>query len=178
MAKDLIENLKGGIKKALISTIDKSEEILIQINGQMGEAVVVTNERVIILKAGFASGALVGKKASSYYYHQITSIEISYALTVGRLEISVAGASKSPGMDFADARKLENVVNFYKKDKPKFEAAARKIRELVKNSQTPTQTPAQQTDVVEEIRKLASLRDDGLITDEEFEAKKKQILGI
>jgi hypothetical protein len=34
------------------------------------------------------------------------------------------------------------------------------------------------TDVTEQIRKLGALRDDGLITNEEFEAKKKQLLGI
>jgi len=33
-------------------------------------------------------------------------------------------------------------------------------------------------DVTEQIRKLAGLRDDGLITTEEFDAKKKQLLGI
>ena len=33
-------------------------------------------------------------------------------------------------------------------------------------------------DEVDEIRKLAALRDQGLLTEEEFAAKKKQILGI
>jgi hypothetical protein len=35
-----------------------------------------------------------------------------------------------------------------------------------------------QTDAPSEIRKFASLRDDGLITDAEFEARKKQLLGL
>jgi hypothetical protein len=33
-------------------------------------------------------------------------------------------------------------------------------------------------DYVDEIRRLAAMRDQGLITNDEFEAKKKQILGI
>ena len=46
----------------------------------------------------------------------------------------------------------------------------------------PDPQPAQQASpakfTADEIRKLAQLRDEGLITDEEFIAKKKQLLGI
>ena len=41
----------------------------------------------------------------------------------------------------------------------------------------PPAAPAE-PDYVEELGKLARLRDQGVITDEDFEAKKKQILGI
>lgn len=41
----------------------------------------------------------------------------------------------------------------------------------------PPAAPAE-PDYVEELGKLARLRDQGIITDEDFEAKKKQILGI
>ncbi|HEU4449316.1 MAG TPA: SHOCT domain-containing protein [Gaiellaceae bacterium] len=38
--------------------------------------------------------------------------------------------------------------------------------------------PPAAPDYAAELQKLASLRDQGLINDQEFEAKKKQILGI
>lgn len=41
--------------------------------------------------------------------------------------------------------------------------------------------PAQPTtadDSIEQIKKLAELRDQGILTDTEFEAKKKQLLGL
>jgi Short C-terminal domain len=37
---------------------------------------------------------------------------------------------------------------------------------------------ASEPDYVNELERLAQLRDQGILTDEEFEAKKKQILGI
>ena len=50
---------------------------------------------------------------------------------------------------------------------------------------TQTSTPAAQPAkangmdfVADEIRKLAQLKDEGLLTEEEFTAKKKQLLGI
>ena len=42
---------------------------------------------------------------------------------------------------------------------------------------TPAPAPAQ-SDYIEELQKLAGLRDAGIISEEEFEAKKKQLLGL
>ena len=42
----------------------------------------------------------------------------------------------------------------------------------------PPPVPAAQTDYVAELQKLAQLRDSGVISPEDFEAKKQQILGI
>ena len=43
----------------------------------------------------------------------------------------------------------------------------------------PAQTAAPaQADYIEELKKLAELKDAGIISDEEFEAKKKQLLGL
>jgi hypothetical protein len=38
--------------------------------------------------------------------------------------------------------------------------------------------PASTGDYTDELEKLAKLRDDGVVTAEEFEAKKKQLLGL
>jgi hypothetical protein len=40
------------------------------------------------------------------------------------------------------------------------------------------QPPVEADGYVEELQRLAGLRDSGIVTDEEFAAKKKQILGI
>jgi hypothetical protein len=42
----------------------------------------------------------------------------------------------------------------------------------------PAAAPAAQADYTVELEKLAKLRDEGVVTAEEFEAKKKQLLGL
>ena len=42
----------------------------------------------------------------------------------------------------------------------------------------PAAATAAQPDYTDELAKLAKLRDDGVVTPEEFEAKKKQLLGL
>jgi hypothetical protein len=44
-------------------------------------------------------------------------------------------------------------------------------------SPAPAAAPAQQDDMAQ-IQQLATMKDQGLLTEEEFQAKKKQILGI
>jgi hypothetical protein len=46
------------------------------------------------------------------------------------------------------------------------------------DAQPAAPTSAGEVSYLEELEKLASLRDSGIITDEEFEAKKKQLLGL
>lgn len=52
------------------------------------------------------------------------------------------------------------------------------VRENEKNTNTSPQTTSSSTDPTEELRKYKALLDDGIITQEEFDQKKKQILGI
>jgi len=50
-----------------------------------------------------------------------------------------------------------------------------------KSDQTPAQSPPTkiaQADYLSELEKLGELRDKGIITEEEFQAKKKQLLGL
>jgi hypothetical protein len=63
---------------------------------------------------------------------------------------------------------------------------SRRTSRRMADAQTPQQTapppaaaaaPAQQDDMAQ-IQQLAAMKDQGLITEEEFQAKKKQILGI
>lgn len=45
-------------------------------------------------------------------------------------------------------------------------------------AQAPAAAPAPADDMTAELQQLAQLKDQGILTQEEFEAKKKQILGI
>ncbi|ACT62619.1 hypothetical protein Nizo2831_1657 [Lactiplantibacillus plantarum] len=49
---------------------------------------------------------------------------------------------------------------------------------LVENENNEPTTLSTPTNSADELRKLKSLLDDGILTEEEFAAKKKQILGI
>ena len=58
----------------------------------------------------------------------------------------------------------------------KFKERRQKLEDVLRQRQHATQTQAYD-DVTEQIGKLAELRDQGALTNEEFEAKKAELLG-
>jgi Domain of unknown function (DUF4429)/Short C-terminal domain len=98
------------------------------------------------------------------------------AIANGFIKFTIPGSPESRG-GLSDASKDENAVIFKRKQQAEFDA----VREHVENyitarHTTPAQAPAQ-PDIADQIRKLAELRDAGILTSEEFEAKKAELLG-
>jgi len=54
----------------------------------------------------------------------------------------------------------------------------RQIMTQTESRPAPAAPASSQTDYIEELKKLAELRDAGIVSDEEFETKKKQLLGL
>jgi len=57
-------------------------------------------------------------------------------------------------------------------------AAQAPPQEAPPQAAAPAAAPPAQQDDMAEIQQLATMKDQGILTEEEFEAKKKQILGI
>ena len=185
----LIEQLPGGIKKALDENLSSDELIHVSILGNAGEAMVITEERVIIIKAGFSSGAMFGQKAKSFLFEHITSVEVSCGLFEGRIQVTTAGTGEAShgwrqdsALDAAiDARQVENIVTFFKDDKQKFQKAAEVIRNMISRQRAPQnvlqqQIIHQQDSIPDMLKKIAELRASGILTEEEYLRKKKDLL--
>jgi hypothetical protein len=107
----------------------------------------------------------------------ISSIQFKEAgILNGYIQFSFSGGKENTGGIF-DAAKDENTMFFTKKQQPAFEKLKSIIEEKIESLNDANNT--QQTSLVaDEIKKLAELRDQGILTEEEFTAKKKQLLGI
>lgn len=94
--------------------------------------------------------------------------------TNGYIQITVPGGLESKKGLF-DATQDENTVIFSKKNNELVDQIKSKIEELISRQHTGY---INQLSPADEIRKYKELLDDGLITQEEFEKKKKQLLGL
>lgn len=187
MKTDLIEELRGGLKKAFEENADPGDSVLICLNGNAGEALVATNSRVMILKAGYSSGAMFGRKVKSFRYDNISSVEFSCGVLAGRVQITVPGSVEvrhgfsepDPISAFATASQAENVCNFPSAKRESFRAAANLIRERVDQSHSAARQVAATShsdDIPTQIRKLAELKAAGVISEDEFAQKKAELL--
>ncbi len=91
----------------------------------------------------------------------------------GFIQFSFMGGQEAKG-GILQAAGDENTVMFTTQQQPDFEHIKAEIEKRIQAKSVPS-TPSSDAD---EIAKLADLRDKGILTEEEFQQKKKQILGL
>ncbi|OHX39199.1 SHOCT domain-containing protein [Cytobacillus oceanisediminis] len=146
------------------------------VNGQLE----LTGNKIIIKRKGMMAKMSQGLKGDKeILIKQISSIQIKKAgaLTNGYIQFSFSGGKENKGGLF-DATKDENTIMFNKKQMPDFEKLKLAIEEKIDQLSNTSSINVGQIDVADQIKKLAELRDSGIITEDEFNGKKKQLLGI
>lgn len=154
------------------------DELLYELKGINGQ-LELYSDKVIIKRKGFRAKMSQGffKGDKTIYLNQITGIQIKPGtmLTNGYIQFTLAGGIESK-KGILEATQDENTVMFAKKDNELVNKIKSKIEELIASQKaTNTINPLSPAD---EIKKYKELLDAGIITQEEFEQKKKQLLGL
>jgi len=110
----------------------------------------------------------------------ITAVQVRPAgsLANGFIRFTVPGSPELRG-GLNNAGKDENAVIFNKKHSDDFEKVRLAVEDYIvtqRSGPAPLPAPAAQPDIAEQIKKLGELREQGLVTDEEFKAKKDELL--
>jgi Short C-terminal domain len=103
-------------------------------------------------------------------------------MVAGFIQFTMPGGSERRskfGSQSSDAAKDENTVMFTKAQMPQFLALRDEIEQAITARSAPPQPaapPPVAPNPVEQIQQLASLRDQGILSQEEFDAKKSELL--
>lgn len=121
---------------------------------------VATNKRLVFVDKGL----IYGLKVEDFPYDKITSIQYQTGMIFGELTIYASGNK-------ADIKNVEKkrVRNF---------AEYVRSRITEKKDRTASKYDEPGMDVAEQIKRLADLKEQGILTEEEFSMKKKKLLGI
>ena len=144
------------------------------INGQIE----LHAHKIVIKRHGFFAFAAHGFKGDKeILLKQISAIQFKKAgfFANGYIQFSFLGGTESK-KGIYDAIKDENTVVFNTSGNEYFLAMKEHIEQLMLNQQQPPTNSGLSN--LDELEKLASLKDKGIISEEEFAAKKKQLLGI
>jgi transcription initiation factor TFIIIB Brf1 subunit/transcription initiation factor TFIIB len=142
------------------------------VNGQIE----LFSNKICIRRKGVLSFLTQGLKGDkNIMMSSISSIQFKKAgmLTNGYIQFAFMGGKESKGGLFQGVSD-ENTVIFNIKQQPLFE----QIRDAVENYLQTGNNPASKTSDADELAKLADLRDKGILSEDEFQHKKKQILGL
>ena len=119
---------------------------------------IATEKRII-----FFSKKLFGYDLESFPLSKIAAIEMSKGMMGKSITLKMSGNESK--MKWINKGEPETLVNY--------------VREHMgehRNPSEPTQPMAQVDDIPGQIQKLASLRDAGILTEEEFQSKKTELL--
>lgn len=146
--KHLTEYLRSG---------ERVEEMASGFYGQGHGLLVLTNLRVLFVLHG-----VLTQRSEDFPLDKISSIQWSAGPITGTVTI------------FASGNKAEISIV----EKGAGRAITDKVRARIsQRDATSIPAPPAQPDVVDQIRRLGELRDAGVVTDEEFDAKKAELLG-
>ena len=124
---------------------------------QRSGQVLVTDRRVILY-----TKKLGGYEMNDFVYGLLTGLDYKKGMMLGNMAFLAAG----------DRTHIQNIP------KDDVERVAKAIRERMAGAHVQGNGSALPTSAADEIRKLATLRDEGLLTEAEFTAKNAQILGL
>ncbi len=150
------------------------EEILLTVKGRNGQLDLL-EERIRICRKGtwaFISQGLKGHK--EIRYADITAIQFKQPdrITVGYIQFSIPGGVESKKGLFS-ATSDENTVLFTPKQQKDFEFAKGEIDRRIAHARRPASGRAAG---LLELEKLAHLKEKGILSEEEFNSQKQQIL--
>ena len=185
-----VEVLNEKLKKLAEQNMSQDEDIkfcLVSPSGIGGwsQAIVAVNDRLLVIKPGMAAGTTFGARVTSFYYRDITGIEVNTGLMQGVIEINTPSYQGTAQRDFWSTGQndnpfyITNCLPISKRDlqdyKPYIDLLRTMIREGKQERGSPR--PAQDSGtLVSELEKLASLRSSGVLSEDEFQQAKKRLL--
>lgn len=143
-----------------------------------GATLFVYENKIVIRRHGFNSWAIHGSKGDKeIFIKNITAIQMKEpGFTSGFIQFSLSGESGSKGGVF-DAAKDENTIMLSYPQYKEFLKAKELIESYIALRDRPQAAPIDSNLIADELRKLANLKTEGFLTDDEFQAQKKKLLG-
>lgn len=146
----------------------------------VGGQLTVYHDKVVIERKGaigFLSKGFSGAKTIPMSSIQSVQFKRGTGFTNGYIQFGILGGRECRGGLFAAADDENTVMLSYK-----YNEVAQEIKDYIENQildrAKPHETVVQQTSPADELKKFKELLDMGVISQAEFDAKKKQILGL
>lgn len=173
-----LDIVHGKSQELLEANLAPDDEPRVVIQGSGGNSALIgTDRRVFIFKPGPGGGS-TGSRLGSWDYRNIAGVQLRKGALLGEVTLDVPGAAP------ANSRKaIQEAQNTFQLNRRQYAAAEQmiiKLRELIADWHTTETAEAAAGDSIEraliQIGELGKLRDQGLVTPEEFKAKKLEVL--
>lgn len=181
--ENALESLGRKARKHVNKHLSEGDTVRFCIQGVSSQAIVALQDRMLVIKPGWEAAASFGARVTSFYYRDVTGIEVNTGLMMGVIEINTPAYQGTGTKDYwstrkdHDPRRASNCIPITKGDLKKIKPSLDELERLVWEAKEDRRPSTSGVGIGAELEKLAQLRDSGVLTEEEFQQAKRRILG-
>jgi hypothetical protein len=168
-------SLEAGVKRALEEMLAAGEKVRVAICGARGQAIVATGTRVFVCKP--ASTTASGAEITAWPYENLAGVELQKRFLTDAVVLRPRGRTRRKtgywGEKGEDPFTAADAIPITSDSEQVRTAVAFLSQLIVLARDRPRTVPL----VADKLRKLAELRDRGALTEHEFQAAKRRVLG-
>jgi hypothetical protein len=177
-----LEILSRRVRREVERQISPHENVLFCLRGSLSHSLVALDERLIIVKPGFHAGTMWGALTTTFYYQDVTGIQLHTFVFSGWIEVNSPSfqgrerkRNRHPRTSDRDVYKLPNCVPLAKRRVDEYYGALRQLRERIELSKRPLPTSSNASPLIASLERIASLRRSGALSEHEY-ARLKGVL--
>jgi hypothetical protein len=175
-----LDSLDKKAKPAVAAALEPGEQVMLTVPGENGSALVATSRRVLVYKRGITTGSAFGKQLNSWEYSMVSGVEAKQAMTTQAIILQVPGAlpvTKAGRFDKGPQSAWE-APNALMVNISNFDRTIATLRRIIQEQRHASSLSQPTSDPVEQLQRWAALRDQGILTEEEFQHQKRKLLGM
>jgi len=178
--------------EAVEQTLAHDEQVRLVVHGASNQAIIATDRRALVFKKGFLAGASFGSELTSWTYRSLVGVQIHTGMMSGAVVLQGPGQTGARTSYWksgeSDPHQAPNAIPLTRP----FDLARKRVAELgrlIDEAHDRAAAPAVPTgdlspggaaaasgSVADELRKLADLHAEGVLSDDEFAALKAKLL--
>jgi Short C-terminal domain len=157
--------------------------VLFCLKGSLNHSLVAFHERLLIVKPGFHAGTTFGSLVTTFYYQDVTGIQLHTFLFTGWIEVSSPSfqgrerkRNRQPRGSDRDVYKLPNCIPISKRRVNDYRPYMQQLRERIEHCKRLGRAPAEAPPLVGSLERIADLHRSGALSEAEFERLKQVLL--
>lgn len=178
-----VEILSDRVRREVERHVSPNERVLFCLRGNLSHSLIALEERLLIVKPGFHAGTTFGSLVTTFYYQDVTGIQLHTFLFAGWIEVSSPSfqgrerkRNRQPRTSDRDVYKLPNCVPIPKKHVDECRASFARLRERIEFCKRYGRVMTEPPPVVGSLERIADLHRAGALSEPEYDRLKQVLL--
>jgi len=179
-----VEILSRRVRREVERQVSEHEHVLFCLRGSLNHSLIALDERLLIVKPGFHAGTMFGTLTTTFYYGDVTGIQLHTFIFTGWIEVSSPSfqgrerkRNRQPRTSDRDVYKLPNCIPIGKRRVDAYHEALAWLRERIEAAERQTAAPSPESSpLIASLERIANLRSTGALSEPEYERLKGVLL--